>query len=122
MNGNETRPSIRYLIFGPITKSAAFWAEMGLLIVTASGLGNVWLRFIRSTDRTPAAAGFVVFLLFAFVLGSYIYFADLAKLKAQAQQETDLAKCATLCQRADFRYKVFCVATGIFVIWLTVMS
>ncbi|MFZ0639413.1 MAG: hypothetical protein WAN33_08900 [Candidatus Acidiferrales bacterium] len=122
MVGNEMRPSIRYLVFGPITKSAAFWAEIGLLIIGASNLGIIWFRFIRSEDRTPTITGFLVLLLFAFVLGSCVYFADLAKLKVQAQQETDLAKCATLCQRADFRFKVFCGAMGIFVIGLTVIS
>jgi hypothetical protein len=122
VNGNETRPSIRYLVFGPITKSAAFWAEIGLLIVTASGLGDVWLRFIRSEVRTPATTGFVVFLLFVFVSGSYVYFADLAKLKAQAQRETDLTKCAMLCRRADFRSKVFFGVMTVLLITLTVMS
>lgn len=122
MNRNETRPSIRYLVFGPITKSAVFWAEIGLLIATASGLGDVWLRFIRSEDRTPPAAGLFVFLLFAFVLGSYVYFADLAKLKTQAQRETDLAVCAALCQRADFKSKVFFGVMTVFLLIVTVIS
>src|SRR6185437_3062020 len=96
--GSEMRPSIRYLVFGPITKSASFWVEIGLIAAAAQSLGAIWHHISKSIDATQRATEILVFLAFAFFLGLYIYFVDLAKLKTQARAETDLAKLRILCK------------------------
>lgn len=116
------RPSIRYLVFGPITKSASFWVEIGLIAAAAQSLGAIWHHISKSIDATPRATEILVFLAFAFFLGLYIYFVDLAKLKTQARAETDLAKLRILCKRADFRFRMFCGIVGLFVVGLQVYS
>jgi hypothetical protein len=120
MLGDETRPSIRFLVFGPITRSVSFWAMIGLIIIAAGDLGYIWLRIRQSPADSPVTPGIFVFLVIMLASSCYIYFADLAKLKAQALAETDLAKCGMICQRADFRLRVFCGVIGIFIVALMV--
>lgn len=122
MNSNETRPSIRYLLFGPMTQSAVFWVEIGLILDAIINMGDIGLRLRQSETYAPITRGIFVFLVFVLVSGLYIYFADLAKLKAQAQAETDLTKLRMLCEQADFRFRVFCGAMGTLVVALTIWN
>lgn len=111
MSNSNVRPTIHKLVFGPLRQSFSFWLAVLFVLGAAFPLYSLW----RDIGKTPALAPegtTLLFELFLLVLGSYFYFADLAKLRSQARKETDEDKQALLCDSAWSAIRMFYFGAG----------
>lgn len=118
MNNLNARPAIRKLVFGSLMQSLNFWLAILFVFAAAFPLYSLW----RAIGRTPVLAPegtTLLFELFLLVLGSYFYFADIAKLRSQARKETDEDKQALLCDSAWSAIRMFYFGAGAMAVCLS---